>query len=412
MFSVDSVRTQFPSLARCLHGKPIIYLDGPAGTQVPQSVADRVSDVLIHHSANRSGKFITSHEVDAIMDEAHRAAADLLGAEDPRSVAFGPNMTTMTLQFSRALAKTWNPGDEVIVSRLDHDANFTPWILAAKDAGATVRMVDINPIDATLCMKSLSNQLGPKTRLVAVTAASNAVGSLTDIPTIADIVHEAGAELFVDAVHFAPHRRIDVKRWNCDYMVCSAYKFFGPHIGILYGRPQRMQELKPYKLRPSPDSIPGRWMTGTQNHACIAGVTAAIDYIASLAGSGTSRREKLDIAFNDIVNIETRLIANLIEGLQCIHGVKLFGITDVDRMQERAPTVAFQIAGISSADAAATLGEQGICGWHGNYYALPLTEALKTEPEGMIRLGCMHYNTQDEIARTLDVIQTIASAVA
>jgi len=412
MFSVDSVRTQFPSLARCLHGKPIIYLDGPAGTQVPQSVADRVSDVLIHHSANRSGKFITSHEVDAIMDEAHRAAADLLGAEDPRSVAFGPNMTTMTLQFSRALAKTWNPGDEVIVSRLDHDANFTPWILAAKDAGVTVRMVDINPIDATLCMKSLANQLGPKTRLVAVTAASNAVGSLTDIPTIADMVHEAGAELFIDAVHFAPHRRIDVKRWNCDYMVCSAYKFFGPHIGILYGRPQRMQELKPYKLRPSPDSIPGRWMTGTQNHACIAGVTAAIDYIASLAGSGTSRREKLDIAFNDIVNIETRLIANLIEGLQCIHGVKLFGITDVDRMQERAPTVAFQIAGISSADAAATLGEQGICGWHGNYYALPLTEALKTEPEGMIRLGCMHYNTQDEIARTLDVIQTIASAVA
>ncbi|MBM3963443.1 MAG: aminotransferase class V-fold PLP-dependent enzyme, partial [Planctomycetes bacterium] len=278
--------------------------------------------------------------------------------------------------------------------------------------GVTVRMVDIDPIDATLCMKSLAYQLGPKTRLVAVTAASNAVGSITDIPTIAKMVHEVGAELFVDAVHFAPHRRIDVYRWNCDYMVCSAYKFFGPHIGILYGRPQRMQELKPYKLRPSPELIPGRWMTGTQNHACIAGVTAAIDYLASLAGSGTSRREKLDIAFNDIVTLETQLIANLIEGLQRIPGVKVFGITDVDRLHERAPTVAFQIAGIKSADAAAALGEQGICGWHGNYYALPLTEALKTEPEGMIRLGCMHYNTKDEVARTLDVIQTIANAVA
>lgn len=412
MFSVDSVRSQFPSLARRQNGKPIIYLDGPAGTQVPQSVADRVSEVLIHHSANRSGKFITSHEVDAIMAEAHRAAADFLGADDTRSVAFGPNMTTMTLQFSRALAKTWRPGDEVVVSRLDHDANFTPWILAAADAGATVRMIDIDPTDATLCMKSLEDQLGPRTRLVAVTAASNAVGSLTDIPTIAEIVHGVGAELFVDAVHFAPHRRIDVNRWNCDYVVCSAYKFFGPHIGILYGRPERMQELKPYKLRPSPDAIPGRWMTGTQNHACIAGVTAAIDYLASLAGSGTSRREKLDVAFNDIMTVETHLIVNLIEGLQRIPGVKLFGITDADRMHQRAPTVAFQIAGISSADAAATLGEQGICGWHGNYYALPLTEALKTEPEGMVRLGCMHYNTQAEVARTLDVIQTIASAVA
>lgn len=412
MFSVDSVRLQFPSLARRQNGKAIIYLDGPAGTQVPQSVANRVSEVLIHHSANRSGKFITSHEVDEIMDDAHRAAADLLGADDPRSVAFGPNMTTLTLQFSRALAKTWKRGDEVVVSRLDHDANFTPWILAAKDAGASVRMIDIDPIDATLCMKSLANQLGPKTRLVAVTAASNAVGSLTDIPTIAKMVHEVGAELFVDAVHYAPHRRIDVNRWNCDYMVCSAYKFFGPHIGILYGRPERMQELKPYKLRPSPDSIPGRWMTGTQNHACIAGVTAAIDYLASLAGTGTSRREKLDLAFNDIATAETHLITHLIEGLQRIPGVKLFGISDADRLHERAPTVAFQIAGISSADAAAALGEQGICGWHGNYYALPLTEALKTEPEGMVRLGCMHYNTQAEVARTLDVIQTIASAVA
>lgn len=231
------------------------------------------------------------------MDQAHRAAADLLQVDEPKSIAFGPNMTTLTLAFSRALARTWSPGDEILVSNLDHDANYTPWVLAAKDAGALVRTIAICPSDATLDMQSLESQLSPRTKLVAVTAASNAVGSLTDIPAIAKLVHRTGGELFVDAVHYAPHRRIDVQSWNCDYLVCSAYKFFGPHIGILYGRPERMQSLEPYKLRPSPDSIPGRWMTGTQNHACIAGLTAAIDYIASLADmepnstQDTSRRE-------------------------------------------------------------------------------------------------------------------------
>jgi len=368
-----------------------------------------VAEVLIHHSANRSGFFVTSREVDAIMAEAHQAAADLLQAEDPHSIAFGPNMTTLTFQISRALARTWKPGDEVVVSSLDHDANYTPWVLAARDSGATIRSIDIRKDDATLCMESLEKVLSPHTRLVAVTAASNAVGSLTDIPRIARQVHAVGAEFFVDAVHYAPHRRINVRDWDCDYLVCSAYKFFGPHIGVLYGRPERMQVLMPYKLRPAPDAIPGRWMTGTQNHACIAGTTAAIDYLASLSALDPkthTRRARLDDAFARIQATEASLISRLIEGLKGIRGVTLFGITDPARIDERAPTLAFQIAGMDSAQAAKRLGELGICVWHGNYYALPLTQALGTEPEGMVRIGCMHYNTESEIDRTLDAVRS------
>ncbi len=410
---VRTIRSSFPALSRVHNGQPLVYLDGPAGTQVPESVADRIRECLIHHNANRAGKFITSNEVDDLMDQAHRAAADLLQVDEPKSIAFGPNMTTLTLAFSRALARTWSPGDEILVSNLDHDANYTPWVLAAKDAGALVRTIAICPRDATLDMQSLESQLNPRTKLVAVTAASNAVGSLTDIPAIAKLVHRTGGELFVDAVHYAPHRRIDVQSWNCDYLVCSAYKFFGPHIGILYGRPERMQSLEPYKLRPSPDSIPGRWMTGTQNHACIAGLTAAIDYIASLADMepnstpDSSRRAKLDRAFDWIDRVETELIQHLLAGLQGIQGVKVYGITDPHRAKLRAPTVAFCIEGVDSASAATKLAQAGICAWHGNYYALPLTLALGTEPHGMVRIGCMHYNTIEEIDRTLEAIRKI-----
>jgi len=407
------VRSLFPSLAREYCEKPLVYLDGPAGTQVPESVAQRIYQCMIHHNANRAGKFITSNEVDQIMDQAHVAAADLLQVDQHESIAFGPNMTTLTLAFSRALARTWSSGDEILVSSLDHDANYTPWVLAARDAGVKVHSIPIRSQDATLDMEAFEKLVSDRTKLVAVTAASNAVGSLTDIPKIAQIAHSVGAELFVDAVHYAPHRRIDVTEWDCDYLVCSAYKFFGPHIGILYGRPERMQSLQPYKLRPSPDSIPGRWMTGTQNHACIAGVTAAIDYIASLSdGSNSSgdlgRRTRLDQAFEWIEQVETMLVERLLLGLQSIPNVKVFGITDTKRMSERAPTVAFCIDRIDSTSVATQLAKAGICAWHGNYYALPLTLALGTEPLGMVRLGCMHYNTTEEIDRVLGQISSIA----
>ena len=412
---VRRIRNLFPALDR-LHGaRPLVYLDGPAGTQVPRSVADRIHECMIHHNANRAGKFITSGEVDELMEQAHRTVADLLQVEDPSSIVFGPNMTTLTLAFSRALSRTWSPGDEVIVSKLDHDANYTPWVLAAKDAGVSVRTIEIHAQDATLDLDSLESQLSSRTKLVALTAASNAVGSLTDIPAIATMVHKVGAELFVDAVHYAPHRRIDVRKWDCDYLVCSAYKFFGPHIGILYGRSERMQSLEPYKLRPSPDKNPGRWMTGTQNHACIAGVTAAVDYLASLASDMVtepekrSRLELLDAAFEWIEHVETKLIERLILGLQRIRGVRIYGITDTQRFKFRAPTVAFCLDRFDSLAVATKLGQAGICAWHGNYYALPLTLALGTEPQGMVRLGCMHYNTFEEIDYTLEEISKLAA---
>jgi cysteine desulfurase family protein (TIGR01976 family) len=410
-FNVERVRSQFPSLSRMLDGKQAIYFDGPAGSQVPRSVVDRISDCMLHHNANRSGRFVTSREVDAIMNHCHQVLCDFVGAASPESIAFGPNMTSLTLQFSRALAQEWRPGDRILVSSLDHDANFTPWVLAAKDAGAEVKVIRIRTSDATLDLASLDELLNERTRLVAVTAASNAVGSLTPLREIAKRVHSVGAELFVDAVHMAPHKSMDVTDWNCDYLVCSAYKFFGPHIGVLYGRKDRMQSLIPYKLRPAPDSLPGRWMTGTQNHACIAGAAAAVDYMASLSpipADHQNRRERLIDAMSIISNYETELISKLLEGLLSIPRLKVFGITDPNRMSERAPTVSFQVAGATSIEVAQRLGDQGVFAWHGNYYALPLTESLGTEPAGMVRLGCMHYNTLEEVERTLDLLRTMS----
>ncbi len=409
---IDSIRSQFPSLSRTIDGKPAIYLDGPAGTQVPLSVVKRVSDCMLNHNANRSGCFATSREVDFIMDQSHEIFADFLGAPSAQSIAFGPNMTSLTLQFSRAISRQWKPGDQILVSSLDHDANFTPWVLAAKDAGVEVKTMGIQTSDATLDMDSLDELLSDRTRLVAVTAASNAVGSLTPIREIAKRVHAVGAELFVDAVHLAPHREIDVVDFDCDYLVCSAYKFFGPHIGVLYGRRNRMMELTPYKLRPAPDSLPGRWMTGTQNHACIAGAAAAVEYLASLSeisDDGTNRRLRIKDAMTEITSYESQLISRLIQGLVSIPGVKLFGITEIHRLSERAPTVSFQVNGMKSIEVAQYLGTNGVFSWHGNYYALPLTQALGTEPDGMVRLGCMHYNTMDEIDGTLERLKAIST---
>ena len=411
LHNIQSIRSQFPSLSRTIDDQQAIYLDGPAGTQVPHSVVNRISDCMLNHNANRAGRFATSREVDELMHQSHAVFADFLGAASADSIAFGPNMTSLTLQFSRALSREWKSGDRILVSSLDHDANFTPWVLAARDAGVEVKVIEIQRSDATLDLDSLDSLLNDRTRLVAVTAASNAVGSLTPIPEIAKRAHAVGAELFVDAVHLAPHRLIDVAAFDCDFLVCSAYKFFGPHIGVLYGRRQRMLELTPYKLRPAPDSLPGRWMTGTQNHACIAGAAAAVEYMASLSSihdDGTNRRCRIEDAMNEITKYETQLISHLIRGLSSVRGIQLFGITDLGRMDDRAPTVCFQVAGRKSIDVAQALGDRGVFAWHGNYYALPLTQALGTEPDGMVRLGCMHYNTEAEIDQTVNLLREIA----
>lgn len=409
---LSQIRTNFPSLGRQQSGEQVVYFDGPAGSQVPQRVASRIADAMIQHSANRSGKFATSREVDELMAEAHAAGADFFGASDSREVVFGANMTTMTLHFSRSLSQLWQPGDEIMVTRLDHDANVTPWVLAARDRQVNVRYVDVNLADCTLNEDHFASLLSPKTRLVAFTCAANSVGSKTPIRKLVQLAQQAGAMTYLDATHFAPHERISVENWGADFVACSAYKFYGPHIGMVWGRKKWLEQIRPYKLRPSPDAYPASWMTGTQNHPCIAGVTEAIDYIADIGrliknNAELTRAQALDAAYEHIRAHEQDLIWQLICGLQKLPGIKIYGITDLQRNSQRVPTIAFTVPGFTSAELAQRLGDEGIFAWHGNYYALQLSEQLQAEPAGMLRLGMMHYNTSAEVERCLETIATI-----
>lgn len=413
MASIETsvLRRQFPALSRTQDDRPVAYFDGPAGTQVPQSVIDAITGYLSHHNANCGAAFATSRESDAELQAAREAVADLLGTGDPDTIAFGPNMTTLTLALSRALARTWRPGDEVIVSRLDHDANVTPWVLGAQDAGATVRYIDVRREDCTLDMESFRSALSERTKLVAVGYASNCVGTINPVQEIVRQAHDVGALAFIDAVHYAPHGPIDVEALNCDFLVCSAYKFFGPHVGILYGRRQLLESLTPYKLRPSPNSLPGKWMTGTQNHEGIAGIRAAVDYLAGI-GSQTAphagtRRERLLSAFDAIGTYERGLAEQLLTGLAAFPSVKVWGITEPGRLGERVPTVSFTHDRLTPREIATRLAEQGLFAWDGNHYALPLTELLGLEPHGTLRVGLVHYNNSDEVARLLDELGRI-----
>lgn len=415
---VHDLRAAFPSLSRLhpLNNLPVIYLDGPAGSQVPQAVIEAITDYYLHHNANSAGMFPTSQETAEIMNQAHQAAADWFGCSNARECIFGANMTTLTLAFSRALARTWRSGDRVVVTELDHDANVTPWALAAKDVGAELVQVKVNLGDATLDEADFDAKLTPRTRLVAFTAASNSVGSITKIKELSWRAHQVGAEVYVDAVHWAPHRAIDVLNWDIDYCVCSAYKFFGPHVGMLWGRFERLEQLAAYKLRASPTHPPGKWMTGTQNFAAIAGVTAAINYLASIhsrlspemAATGT-RRQALVAAFDAIQAYETELVQQLISGLRSIPQICVFGITDPARFEQRVPTVVFSVNGFTSREIAARLAQQGIFSWHGDYYAVDICRALGQAEQGMVRLGILHTTTRDEIERTLSALRTIVN---
>lgn len=420
--NVDSLRRHFPALARQQDGRPVAYFDGPAGTQVPQAVVAAVTDCLLRHNANCGAPFATSREADALLAEARAAAADLVGAADADEIAFGPNMTTLTLAVSRAIGRTWRTGDEVIVSRLDHDANVTPWVLAARDAGATVRSIEVRREDCTLDLGSFEAALSERTRLVAVGYASNAVGTINPVRRIVERARAAGALTWIDAVHFAPHGSMDVQQTGCDFLVCSAYKFFGPHVGILWGRRELLESIEPYKLRPAPEALPGRWMTGTQNHEGIAGVTAAIDYLAGIADQAAaaspdtaaesvrpaSRRERLRRSFALIAAHERQLCAALLAGLERLSGFTVWGIRDVQRLHERVPTVSITHARRTPAEIAAALAARGMFVWPGNHYALPLTESLGLEPAGTLRIGLVHYNTEREVDRLLGALAEIA----
>jgi len=404
-FDVDWCRRQFPALARRLGQKPAVFFDGPAGSQVPQRVIDAVAHYLAQTNANHEGVFPTSRESDALLAEAHRGLAEFVGADDPREVVFGANMTSLTFALSRALARTWQPGDELLVTRLAHDANVTPWVLAARDVGLRVRHVGIRPEDCTLDPADLKSKLSERTRLVAVACASNAVGTINPVSEIAEAAHDAGAKVFLDAVHYAPHRLLEVEAWRCDFLVCSAYKFFGPHVGVLWGRSELLETLPAYKVRPAPDESPGRWMTGTQNHEGIAGTLAAVDYLAELGRrvdpTAWSRRLALAAAFRAIAAYERELVDELLGGLSELKRVRVWGITDPRRLDERVPTVAVTHAQLTPRDLARHLADHGIFVWHGNFYALPLTDALGLEPEGLVRIGLLHYNTREEIRRLL-----------
>ena len=404
-------RPQFPALRRSIGGEGAVFFDGPAGSQVPQRVLDAVSDYLVRMNANHDGLFATSRASDELLHEAHRGLADFVGADDPDCIVFGANMTSLTFAVSRALAKTWKPGDEILLSRLDHDANVSPWVLAAGDAGVVVRHIEIRRDDCTLDMEDFRNKLSKRTRLVAIGAASNAVGTINPITEISRAAHDMGALVYCDAVHYAPHGRLDASALGCDFLVCSAYKFFGPHVGVLWGRRELLEDLPAYKVRPAPNSPPGRWMTGTQNHEGIAGTLAAVDYLAELGRTfgpaGEDRAAALDAAFATINSYEQQLADRLIAGLASRPEITVWGITDSERRGERVPTLGITHQRLSPVETASALAERGIFVWHGNFYALPLTEALGLEPEGMVRIGMLHYNTEAEVDRLLCALDEI-----
>jgi len=411
MFSISAIRKQLPSLTQTQDGKPVVYFDNPGGTQVPQTVIDAMVRYLVRDNANHGGAFPTSRRSDAMLEEAHQAMADMLGAASRNEVAFGANMTTHTMGLSRALAHWVKPGDEVIVTRLDHDANVSPWMLLARDAGATLRWVDFHPEDCTLNLDDMERQLSKKTKIVACGLASNAVGTINDVEMISRMAHAYGALVFVDAVQYAPHGPIDVQALDCDFLMCSAYKFFGPHEGVLYGKFDLLDRLPAYKVRPADNRPPHKFETGTQNHEGIAGTLAAVEYLASLSGAKGTRRERILASMAMIQDYERSLVAHLIKGLQQIKGLRIYGITDPIHFDQRVPTVAFRIEGYPPRRIAEALGERGIFVWDGNYYALAVTERLDVEDKGgMVRVGLAHYNTREEVDRLLQELHRLTNS--
>jgi cysteine desulfurase family protein (TIGR01976 family) len=411
VLDIARVRSQFPSLIQTVDGQPAVFLDGPGGTQVPQRVIDAISDYLKSSNANTHGAYATSHRTDAVVTEARSAMADFFGC-DSDEVVFGPNMTTLTFAISRSIGRELGPGDEILLTHLDHDANVSPW-RTLEERGVTIRFAEINQDDCTLNMADLEQKISTRTRVVAVGYASNAVGTINDVKEVVRLAHKKGALAYIDAVHYAPHGPIDVRALDCDFLVCSSYKFFGPHMGILYGKREHLQRLQPYKVRANSNAIPHRWEWGTLNHECIAGITACVDYLADLGRqaepSASTRRAALLAAYAAIQQHEQGLAGTLISGLLAIPGLNFYGIRDVGKLDRRCPTVAVRITGHTPLELATKLGERGFFTWDGNYYALNLTERLDVEKDGgFLRIGLAHYNTAEEVHRFLSALREIA----
>ena len=406
MLDPQTVRPHFPSLSLQQDGQPVLFFDNPAGTQVPQQTIDGFSHYFQHANANEGGHFLTSQETDRVIAEARQGMAGLLGAEDPREIVFGQNMTSLTYHLSHALGRILQPGDEIVATRLEHDANIAPW-LALQDQGIILRWIDLNPEDVTLDYDSAAEVITDKTRLLAVGYASNAFGTVNDVRRLADLAHAVGAWVFVDAVHYGPHGPLDVHAIGADLLACSPYKFFGPHLGVLWGRIEVLSALPADHVRPSGDNPPDSWETGTQSHEALSGLLGTLNYLCSLAPNGGSdRRSRLRQALTAIRDYERTLSERLIEGMLSVPGLRIFGITDPNRFDERVPTISFLIDGHQPADVARELGRRGIFSWAGNHYALEPMGRLKLGGTG--RIGLVHYNTYQEIDRFVEAVGEIA----
>ena len=414
---LNLIRQQFPALNR-----PAVFFDNPGGTQIASPSLDRINRYLLECNANHEGQFETSRKSDEVLHDAHVAMADFLNAARPEEVVFGNNMTTLSLHLSRSLSRTLNPGDEIVVTRMDHDANISPWMLIAEDRGCNLTWVDFDVEDGTLNVDEFARAMERKPKIAAFGYASNALGTINPVRKLTRMAKEAGALVYIDAVQYAPHGPIDVQDTGCDFLVCSSYKFFGPHAGALYGRYDLLDGLKAYKVRPATDELPGKFETGTQNHEGIAGVLGALEYfewignqfgdknLEGLKDQYSGRRLVYKQAMTAIRAYEFELSRALIEAIQSVPGTHIYGLTDMKRLDERVPTVSFTLEGRDPAEVAAKLGDAGFYVWDGHYYALAVVERLGLlDQGGMVRVGAAHYNTLDEVSRFRDALAKIAA---
>jgi cysteine desulfurase family protein (TIGR01976 family) len=398
--STAKVRAHFPALLRRVEGQAVAYFDGPGGTQVPRVVAEAMTDYLYNHNANTHWAFLTSHETDQALADARQVLADFLNAS-PREIAFGANMSTLTFHLSRALGRRLQPGDEIVVTELDHHANVDPWREIARERGLTVRLARMDPKAGQLDWNDMRRQMSGRTKLLAIGAASNALGTINDVAEAARMAHDAGALLFVDAVHYAPHRLVDVRALACDFLACSAYKFYGPHLGVLYGKHDLLEHLDVPKLRPAPDSAPERLETGTQNHEGIVGAAAAVEFLAGLA-EGPTRRDRLRATFDVLHERSAALVERLWRGLMEIDGVQAYGPAPAE---PRTPTVSFTVRDLPSEVVCRRLAGRGIFASHGDFYATTVVERLGQSGRGLVRIGCACYTTEEEIDRLLAAVR-------
>ena len=421
MIDLSPQRTQFPALQQIADdGLPYVFFDGPGGTQVPQQVIDAIAHYYTHANANTHGQFLHSARTDVVIANARQAMADFLNAPSPDEIVFGPTSTNLAFNITRAIGATLTDGDEIIVTRLDHDANISPW-LALRETGAVVKFIDVNLDDCTLNLEHYQSLLSPKTKWVALGYASNAVGTINPIQKMTEMAHAVGAKVWVDAVHFAPHQSVDVQALGCDVLMCSTYKFFGPHMGVVWGKYDLLDALPAYKVRPADDEPPHKFEQGTGNFEGMAGVAAAIDYLASVGekygqsfadkyrtAGFTGRGLLLKQAMSAISAYEQEMFKYFLAEMQNIENVKIYGITAEDRLSHRTPTLAFTKDGVDTAKIARVLGENNIFVWDGDYYAIEISKALGVfDKGGMVRVGLAHYNTRAEVDRLLNVVKKL-----